>query len=90
MRDEKRKRPRSSDEDRAGNSQDPGVMPKHAGHIAAAPIKFEGVAVRLRSVRRNGGEDRARLCGVHGDLRFQLVETGEFLFRPDEIDERDA
>src|SRR5260370_31670252 len=66
-------------------------MPKHGGHIAAAPVKFEGyLALRLRSVRRNRREDRAGFGGVRGDLRLQLVETGEFLFAPDEIDERDA
>ena len=46
--------------------------------------------MRLGSVRRNGGEHHARLGGVCGDLRLQFVETGEFLFLPDEIDERDA
>src|SRR6202040_162743 len=44
---------------------------------------------RQKSVR-GGGENGAGAGGVLGDLGLQCVETGEFLFRPDEIDERDA
>ncbi len=39
---------------------------------------------------RNSGEHGASPDSVIGDLRLQLVDTGEFPLRPDEIDEGDA
>src|ERR1041385_4137600 len=36
------------------------------------------------------GEDLAGAPGIGGDLSLERIEAGEFLFRPDEVDERHA